>query len=638
MREAERLPRRVLLWQGLFTLGGALLLSWSVPFLLLLTNPLRDQVRVSLLSMTLVGGVVALALSAIRIARLRGVLRALSGKHKRLSVSRMLQFTGAPAQVSRGWLIPHCAALLPFVTPLRPSLMDWTTGITVGLLASLILATASLPLHVLIRHDFLNVIELAPRRVMHRLIARSERSRSSRERINRRMVAAMTMPVVLAAFGCTLIVNAHLRRADEQSRAESARVLAQASLELSPGRLAGLRGAVQRAAELGFAAEIASPNAAFDVSLESDGIVQLTTPLQLGSARVRFSSSTVDVLSPAPVIVSLLAAVGASVLGFLLGNVLSTDLYYATRGVRLLGTNPGLGATGAAVVQRARLRLVAELFEGIERLAERFSVFAQAQEDAIDARAAATRMRGLFFASVSHDLKSPLNSILGFTQLVFAEPLTQGQRESLEAIHSRAHELLALIETILDAARVEEGQLSLVSEEVPFSRLYEEARAKASQLTFDQTLNIFSEIEPQIPPLLVDRIRVTRAIATLLAYSLRTNKGGKMWLRAEREGVSRMRIDIDVPKPEHAPQELEAMLAPTVRRGTRVHRGLALGLRLARSVVELHGGSVRVIDRGKKGAMFCVSLPTVSAPLPTASAPLHTIPPPPPGWDEATES
>ncbi len=637
MTGPEQLPRRVLLWQALFTLGGAALLSFSVPFLLLLTNPLRQQVSVTLASMTLVGGAVALVLSWVRTQRFRAVLRMLSGQHKRLSVRRMLQFIIAPGSLTRSWLVPHCAALVPFATPLRPALMDWTTGLTVALLASLILATASLPLHVLIRHDFLRVIELAPAAVMQKLISQTERERGSRERINRRMVAAVTMPVVFAAFGCAVIVNAHLRRHDERSRAESARVLARSALELSPGRLKGLDGSIQRARQLGFSAQLGSPDERYDVSLERDGVVELTTPLDLGSARVRFSSSTVGVLSPAPVIVSLLAAVAAAVLGFLLGNVLSTDLYFATRGVRLLGTNPGLGATGAAVIPRARLRLVAELFEAIERLAERFMVFAQAQEDAIEARASATRMRGLFFASVSHDLKSPLNSILGFTQLVFSQPLTQGQRESLQAIHSRAQELLALIETILDAARVEEGQLSLVSDEVDFKDVYKDALEKANQLSGDHPLNVFEEIESNIPDLLIDRTRIVRALASLIAYSVRTNKGGKMWVRAEREGVRKVRVDIDVPKPEHSPQQLEAMMAPSTSRRGREHRGLALGLRLARSVVELHGGAVRVIDRGKKGAMFCVTLPTRAAPMPTASAPLHSIPAPPEGWDDETE-
>lgn len=637
MRSISRLPQRVLFWQVLFTCGAASLLALSVPFLLLLGNPLRQQVSVTLALMTLVGGGVALGLSWIRMRPFFALLRALKRPNKRLTATRMGALTRAPSGISQAWLIPHCAALLPFVTPLRPPLMDNRTGITVVLLASLILATASLPLHVLIRHAFLTVIEQAPRAVMQKLILTTERGRSARERINRRMVAAVTMPVVFVALGCALIVNSHLRRADERSRAESARVLARSGLELAPGRLKGLEQALKHAEALGFSARLSSATEVFGVNLERDGIVELTTPLDLGTARVRFSSSTVNVISPAPVLVSLLAAIGAAVVGFLLGNVLSVDLYFATRGVRLLGTNPGLGATGAAVIRQARLNLVAELFHAIERLAERFVVFAQAQEDAIEARAGASRMRGLFFASVSHDLKSPLNSILGFTQLVFSEPLTQGQRESLGAIHSRARELLALIETILDAARVEEGQLSLVSEEVKFADLYAEALTKAAQLNAGLEMNIYEEIEDKIPTLIIDRTRVVRALAALIAYSVRTNKGGKMWVRAERDKVNRIRLDIDVPRPAHSPQELEAMMAPGTSQPRREHRGLALGLRLARSVVELHGGAVRVIARDKKGAMFCVTLPTISQPLPTASAPLHSIPPAPSGWDEETE-
>jgi K+-sensing histidine kinase KdpD len=277
----------------------------------------------------------------------------------------------------------------------------------------------------------------------------------------------------------------------------------------------------------------------------------------------------------------------------LLGTLLITDLNRAIRGLRLLMTNPTAAAEGPNAAPEARVRPVADLFLAIRGLADRFVLFAQAQEHAIDARARATRMRGLFFASVSHDLKGPLNSILGF----------------------------------LDAARVEEGHLSLMTEEVSFHQLYEAALGKAAQLCTGSGVQIYDEIERGIPLLLVDRIRIQRALATLLAYSIRSNPDGRMWVRAERESSNRMRIDIDVPKPQHAPTEVEAMLAPTLSEGRREHRGLALGLRLARSVVELHRGTVRVVDRGKKGAMFCVSLPTVDTPLPTASAPMHSIPP-----------
>ena len=86
--------------------------------------------------------------------------------------------------------------------------------------------------------------------------------------------------------------------------------------------------------------------------------------------------------------------------------------------MRELGTEAVHRAAGAAWCRAARFRVVAELGMAIERLAGRFRVFARAQERAIEAREAAARMRGLFFASVSHDLKSPLNAILGFTELV----------------------------------------------------------------------------------------------------------------------------------------------------------------------------------------------------------------------------
>src|SRR5690606_5550117 len=133
----------------------------------------------------------------------------------------------------------------------------------------------------------------------------------------------------------------------------------------------------------------------------------------------------------------------------------------------------------------------------------------------------------------------------------------------------------------------------------------EAAIDKALQLSGGLKPKIFEEIEDDIPPLLVDRTRVVRALATLIAYSVRSNEGGKMWIRAEREDEDSMRIDIDVPHPVHSPEQLERMFSPGHEDEQREHRGLALGLRLARSVVKLHrGGSVRVVDRGKKGAMF----------------------------------
>jgi signal transduction histidine kinase len=634
MTQAEHLARRVYRWQIGFSLGAAVTLGFTVPLLLQLSSTLTNQVNTWVVALICGGSLLTTLITWFSLKRYRFLLRAVSvdrreGSTATVDAAAVARFAHEPAHLTRIWLLGHCLALGLLLAPFRPERLDWTTAVTVVLLGILMLATASLPLHVLVRHAFLEVIELAPSALMREVITRYERAPATRSRINRRIVIAVATPVLFVALGSALIVNAHLRRDDETSRAETARLLARAALEVRPGGIEGLKRALERAARLGFPAQITSPQERYGMILERSGIAELSTPLDSGSASVRFNASTVEVLSAAPVIVSLLATIAAAIVGFLLGNLLSTDLYYATRGVRLLGATPSVRHQHTGVLRRPRLKLIADLGAAIDALTGRFAVFAQAQENAIDARATAVRARGLFFASVSHDLKAPLNSILGFTHVVGLQPLSQGQRESLDAIQSRAQELLALIETILDAARVEEGHLSLATDEVPLKELFDLALRKARQLSSSYEPQIFEEIEDGIPPLLIDRTRLVRALATLVAYSIRTNGGGKMWVRAERETADTMRIDVDVPRPAHSPTDLELMLSPTPEQPGREHRGLSLGLRLARSVVQLHRGTVRVVDRGKKGAMFCVKLPTVSVPMPAVSAPLHSIPAPP---------
>jgi hypothetical protein len=192
------------------------------------------------------------------------------------------------------------------------------------------------------------------------------------------------------------------------------------------------------------------------------------------------------------------------------------------------------------------------------------------------------------------------------------EQLSEGQAESLQVIADRGQELLSLIETILDAARIEVGQLSLMFDEEPFNELYAATLDKAIALSGRSDMQIYEEIEPDLPAMLVDRIRGARAIATFIAYSVRATDAGKMWVRAERHGPHHVRIDVDVPALLHTAADLQQMLDPAGGLAKREHRGLALALQLANSVVKLHGGSVHVIDRRQKGAMFCITLPTAS--------------------------
>lgn len=286
------------------------------------------------------------------------------------------------------------------------------------------------------------------------------------------------------------------------------------------------------------------------------------------------------------------------------------DLVPATERLSTLSTDAILRGNAIAL-NPVRFEPVGELTDSIEQLTERFKIFAGAQERAIEAKSAAARMRGLFFASVSHDLKSPLNAVLGFAELVRQEPLTQGQAESLDIIDQRGRELLALIETILDAARVEAHQLSLMMESVSVGELIQLSLSKAKDLGAASLSDVRLSVEAKEARLEVDQIRLARALATLIAQSLRIReKNEPIWIQA-KAAEQRIRIEINVPTKQYTAHQLETLLDPSRSVGTRQHRGLALGLSLVRSVIQLHGGSVRVLMTSKGHSRFRVLLPVV---------------------------
>ena len=608
---AARLIQRALAIELAFTLATSLLLAGLTSHLLVLSGPVAVEGAETLATSVLVGGAFSLVRSLWRLRRYRFVLRTLALGGKAVEPRDLFTLSDEPSYLVFGWLAMTMLSISVFHTLLRPKLVDFSTGMNLALLGVVIVAAASLPLFVVARSAFLRAIELAPPELMREVVEDADLRGVIEQRVPRRLLAAVATPVVFLVFGCALIVNSHLRRADERSREETARVLARATLEPRPGVVsgAGLAEAILQGQQLGFKATVHAWTDGYRVQHGDDGIVTVVTPLDEGSAEVRFEGSVVGVLSTSFVLVALLGTAIAGGLGIALGQALGQDLRAATQDVRMLGTDAVLSG-GTHVVRAARFRVVARLGLAIERLAARFRVFAKAQERAISARKATARMRGLFFASVSHDLKSPLNAILGFTELVRkSEALSAGQSESLSLIDRRGRELLALIETILDAARVDAGQLSLVLDYCDVRILLAEAVAKGKDLGGDRGVEILADVAEGVQSVRVDRVRMPRALATFIGHAVRVSESAAVHVQVvpEPEGV---RFDVEVPGSRVDAQKLEALLDPSPALGPSEHRGLALGLRLARSVVELHGGSVVVTPLSGRGAIFSLLMPT----------------------------
>jgi signal transduction histidine kinase len=626
---ATRLRPRVIGIELGFSLGSAAVVGVLAPHLLLLSGVVAVQGAAALAVGMVAGGVVGCLYVVFRIVRYRYLLRSLAVGSAAIEPQELGDLSSEPKRVLSAWLLPSIVGIVLCSTVLRPAILDLTTGITLCLLGLVIISVASLPLYVLVRSAFVGALELAPHEIMREVVEQAEHEGLIEQRISRRMLAAVTMPVVFLAIGAALVVNAHVRRADERGREETARVFARAALEAGPGivRMAGVDAAIERGAAYGFTARLDPSRAGYSVTRGDDGVVNLRAPLERGGAEVRFSGSTVGFLGTESLIVALIATALAGFLGAALGATLARDLRGATRNVRDLGTDAVLSGS-TRILRSARFRVVAELGIAIDRLAQRFRVFAIAQERAIDARKGAVRMRGLFFASVSHDLKAPLNAILGFTELARKmENVTPGQTESLDLIERRGRELLGLIETILDAARVEAGQLTLVLDPTDVATLLNEAAQKGRELASDRDAPVVIEISGPNRQLRVDRIRMPSALATFIAPGLRTTEAPTVRLLAGSEKDGRIRIEVEIQSRRFAVSRLEAMLDPNRDPEVSEHRGLALGLRLARAVTELHNGKLEVLRKKNMGGVLCITLPA----MPEGSViPPSTRPPPGP--------
>lgn len=607
---ASHLVRRVLGLKAGFSLLLTALVALLSPRFLLLGGAVATEGARALGTGLLLGGVVALASSGLRLMRHRFTLRALALGSKAVEAHDLHALGEEPSRTLVAWLVPTATGSVLATIPFGPKTLDTATGVTLCLLGLAMAGAVSLPLFVLLRTAFARALMLAPVELMRDVVEDAERLGLIGRRIPHRMVVAVALPVGCLALGALLIVAGHVRRADERSREETARVVSRAVLEPGPGAgaWAGIAEAVVQARALGFYAYSQREPAEYVVDHGKGGQLIVTTPLDRGSASMEFPASTVAVLNAQALLVAVVGTLLAGLLGLWLGRILGEDLRAATADVRALGTETVIGG-GRPLVHEARFPIVARLGLAIARLTGLFRVFARAQERAIAARNAAARMRGLFFASVSHDLKSPLNAILGFTELVRrAQPVTPGQEESLDLIERRGRELLALIETILDAARVEAGQLTLVLDTMDIALVLEQTVLKARDLGGDRDVQVVVEIAPGAVRLRADRVRLPRALATFVAYALREAESPTLRVSVSRETQDLLRLEVEVPNSRFNVREIDAMLDPTRAPGAGAHRGLALALRLGRSIVELHRGTIALSARPGGGA-FVLHLP-----------------------------
>jgi CheY-like chemotaxis protein/nitrogen-specific signal transduction histidine kinase len=254
---------------------------------------------------------------------------------------------------------------------------------------------------------------------------------------------------------------------------------------------------------------------------------------------------------------------------------------------------------GLLAGQAAALAEREQLFAEQTRLAERLFAASQAKSD--------------FIASMSHELRTPLSAILGFSELMRSEPLRSDGRlvpdEWIEHIHNGGQHLLALINDVLDLAKVEAGRLEL--DRMPFDLrgLVTETMAGLRPLAERKHLALSSEID--VVRFAADRGRVRQVLYNLLSNAIKfTPTGGAISIGAALDQGAVL-LSVADTGPGITPED-QAVIFDEFRQvgelGAR-QEGTGLGLALARRLVEAHGGQIELVSEVGSGSRFTASFP-----------------------------
>jgi signal transduction histidine kinase/ActR/RegA family two-component response regulator len=253
-------------------------------------------------------------------------------------------------------------------------------------------------------------------------------------------------------------------------------------------------------------------------------------------------------------------------------------------------------------------RLAGSLVRAQQLLASREAQLTAARDEALSA----TQVKNSFLSHTSHELRTPLNSILGFTQLLGMSDLSDEDHDSAARILGAGRHLLALINELIDIARIESGDLSLSVEPVSILPLVEEASNLLSPLAAERSIVIASHCTNPALAAHADRQRFAQVLVNLISNAVKYNRhGGAITITCQEGGTGQASVVISDTGRGMREEDLERIFAPFERldAGQTEIEGTGIGLPLAKALTEAMGGQLTASTVLGEGSAFTVSLP-----------------------------
>lgn len=246
---------------------------------------------------------------------------------------------------------------------------------------------------------------------------------------------------------------------------------------------------------------------------------------------------------------------------------------------------------------------------------------------------AASGAKSRFLSHMSHEFRTPLNAILGFTQLLEMREIPPEIADDVRHIRRGGEHLLELINQVLDITRIEAGRLPLSIEPVAVAPAVDEAVRLMGPLAADRQLTVTAEADPEIF-VAADGHRLRQVLLNLLSNAVKYNRRGGAVIVTARVDDATVRIAVRDSGPGVPADRVDRLFIPFERleEDGLATEGAGLGLPLSRGLVEAMGGNITVDSTAGVGSVFTVNLPVATAPpspaangpIPTPLAPEHT--------------
>ncbi len=239
--------------------------------------------------------------------------------------------------------------------------------------------------------------------------------------------------------------------------------------------------------------------------------------------------------------------------------------------------------------------------------------------EALQIAQVANDAKSTFLSSVSHDIRTPMNAIIGFIELLKAEAENPDRvREYTQRIDAASQHLLGLINDVLDMNKIENGNTTLNFSEVDLADIIEEINTiiRPQTRAKNQTFEIFSSSVVH-EHLEADKLRINQILINLLSNAVKyTQEGGYIQMRLDElpqvdDNYSRIRFTVSDNGMGMSEEYMEVIFNPFTRENTEIiHQiqGTGLGMAITKSLVDLMNGTIRVESRPGEGSIFTVEL------------------------------